>query len=392
MKPHLTSIELFTGAGGLALATHMAGFEHCALHEWNPDACDTIRSNSKACTVRGLKNWGDCVIEGDVGGSDFLSHAGVDLVAGGPPCQPFSMGGKAHGMADKRDMIPQFIRAVRETTPRAFIMENVRGLTRPAFANYLGYTILQLTYPDVIRKHRETWMGHYHRLQKTHTSGGSGGLFYNVVYEVLNAADYGVPQCRERIFIVGFRSDVSADWSFPKATHSRDSLLHDQWVSGEYWRRLGVSAPPTPSAATRRLKSLQANGRPSLAAWKTIREAVQDLPKPFTDRDNKGSVFNHRFQPGARPYPGHTGSPYDAPSKTLKAGDHGVPGGENMIAFDDGSCRYLTVREAARIQTFPDSWHFEGPWSEVMRQLGNAVPVDLAKIVARSVASTLCSK
>jgi DNA (cytosine-5)-methyltransferase 1 len=295
-------------------------------------------------------------------------------------------------MADKRDMIPQFIRAVRETTPRAFIMENVRGLTRPAFANYLGYTILQLTYPDVIRKHRETWMGHYHRLQKTHTSGGSGGLFYNVVYEVLNAADYGVPQCRERIFIVGFRSDVSADWSFPKATHSRDSLLHDQWVSGEYWRRLGVSAPPTPSAATRRLKSLQANGRPSLAAWKTIREAVQDLPKPFTDRDNKGSVFNHRFQPGARPYPGHTGSPYDAPSKTLKAGDHGVPGGENMIAFDDGSCRYLTVREAARIQTFPDSWHFEGPWSEVMRQLGNAVPVDLAKIVARSVASTLCSK
>jgi DNA (cytosine-5)-methyltransferase 1 len=112
------------------------------------------------------------------------------------------------------------------------------------------------------------------------------------------------------------------------------------------------------------------------------------LPTPRVDRESK-EFSNHRLNPGARAYPGHTGSPLDLPSKTLKAGVHGVPGGENMIAFEDGALRYLTVREAARIQTFPDTWHFEGAWSEAMRQLGNAVPVGLAEIVAKSVAARL---
>ena len=95
------------------------------------------------------------------------------------------------------------------------------------------------------------------------------------------------------------------------------------------------------------------------------------------------------FNPGARSYAGHTGSPLDEPAKTLKAGDHGVPGGENMLARVDGSVRYFTVREAARLQTFPDSYTFCGAWTEAMRQLGNAVPVRLAEVVASSVAETL---
>jgi DNA (cytosine-5)-methyltransferase 1 len=99
--------------------------------------------------------------------------------------------------------------------------------------------------------------------------------------------------------------------------------------------------------------------------------------------------MNHRLQLGARPYKGHTGSPIDFPSKTLKAGDHGVPGGENAIRFPDGTMRYLTVREAARVQTFPDQWELRGVWSEAMRQLGNAVPVQLAAVVAKSVAARL---
>lgn len=386
-----TSIELFSGAGGLALATHMAGFHHEGLFEWNKDACATLRSNSLACTVPCLSHWHDKITEGDVGKVPFTRYEGVDLVAGGPPCQPFSMGGKARGMEDPRDMIPHFIRAVREMRPRAFIMENVRGLTRAAFANYLSYTLLQLTHIELSRKKGEAWLAHFHRLQKHHTAtaGDSSATRYHVCHEVLNAANYGIPQCRERIFIVGFRADLNANWSFPDRTHSLEKLLWDQWVTGDYWQEQNLPRPAVmPEFVERRLRTLHLPFE-GIQPWRTIRQAVSDLPEPYEHFDSSGTVLNHRFQPGARPYPGHTGSPYDMPSKALKAGGHGVPGGENMIAFADGTCRYLTVREAARVQTFPDSWHFEGYWSEAMRQLGNAVPVDLAKVVAASVSRTL---
>jgi DNA (cytosine-5)-methyltransferase 1 len=101
-------------------------------------------------------------------------------------------------------------------------------------------------------------------------------------------------------------------------------------------------------------------------------------------------IPNHEFRDGARPYPGHTGSPLDEPSKALKAGAHGVPGGENMIAFPDGSFRYYTAREAARIQTFPDDYVFAGAWTESMRQIGNAVPVLLAETVGQSIVTSTC--
>jgi DNA (cytosine-5)-methyltransferase 1 len=127
-------------------------------------------------------------------------------------------------------------------------------------------------------------------------------------------------------------------------------------------------------------KALKDTGK---KAWRTLRDAIHDLPEPT----ETGSIAyaNHILRPGARAYPGHTGSPIDEPSKTIKAGAHGVPGGENMIAFNDGSVRYLTVREAARIQTFPDDYHFPVSWGESMRQLGNAVPVELGLAVAKSV-------
>ena len=121
----------------------------------------------------------------------------------------------------------------------------------------------------------------------------------------------------------------------------------------------------------------------TLKPWRTTRDAIAGLPEPTV----KGSEtwHNHKLQEGARSYPGHTGSVLDLPAKTLKAGVHGVPGGENMIALPDGRVRYLTVRESARLQTFPDDFRFHGSWTETMRQLGNAVPVELAHVVAASV-------
>jgi DNA (cytosine-5)-methyltransferase 1 len=125
--------------------------------------------------------------------------------------------------------------------------------------------------------------------------------------------------------------------------------------------------------------------------WRTVRDAIGDLPEPVENQETPG-VANHRLQPGARPYIGHSGSPLDLPAKTLKAGDHGVPGGENMVRLPDKRVRYFTVREAARLQTFPDSWCIEGAWSEAMRQIGNAVPVELGRVIADSVARALRSE
>jgi DNA (cytosine-5)-methyltransferase 1 len=247
---------------------------------------------------------------------------------------------------------------------------------------------LQLTFPEVGRRKSEDWLSHFRRLQKEKASGKAigKGLTYNVIPTLVNAADYGIPQKRERVFIVGFRSDLGIEWSFPKATHSFDALLYDQFVSGEYWKRHGFKKPATlekHAARIRRLGMLP----PDTLPWKTIRDALVGLPDPKSKAAK--TIPDHRFQDGAKVYPGHTGSPLDLPAKTLKAGDHGVPGGENMLVREDGSVRYFTVREAARIQTFPDGYRFHGSWTETMRQLGNAVPVMLGRTVAASVAEKL---
>lgn len=126
---------------------------------------------------------------------------------------------------------------------------------------------------------------------------------------------------------------------------------------------------------------------PQLLPWLTVRDALVGLPEPTMEAS--ALFFDHVLQPGARVYPGHTGSFIDSPAKALKAGVHGVPGGENMLRRVDGSVRYFSVREAARLQTFPDGYRFSGPWSEAMRQLGNAVPVRLAQIVAGSIGRAL---
>jgi len=383
----MRSIELFAGAGGLGIGASRAGFRPEAVIEWDRYCCDTIRENQD----RGhdpVSHWP--LHHGDVRAFDYSRIKDeIDLVSGGPPCQPFSICGKHAGPLDARDMFPEAVRAVRELHPRAFMVENVKGLTRVAFASYLEYIRLQLTYPEITTRHDEAWTDHHARLERHHTHGKPSGLHYRLVMRLLNAADYGVPQKRERVFLVGFRSDLDVEWTFPQPTHSEDALLWAQWRSGEYWARHGIPKRRRPAAQRANARAKQIDEPPTSLPWATVRDALSGLPDPEKEPRASDQFPNHRFQPGARSYAGHTGSPIDEPAKTLKAGDHGVPGGENMLRRSDDSIRYFSVRESARLQTFPDDFLFHGSWTETMRQLGNAVPVRLAEIVASSIRDQL---
>ena len=387
----MRSVELFTGAGGLALGMEAAGFRHDLVVERNKYCCDTIREN-QARGFAPLQGWR--LYAGDVSQFDFRSIEGeIDLLAGGPPCQPFSIGGKHQGPLDKRDMFPQVVRAVRELRPRVVLVENVKGLLREAFAKYFEYIILQLSHPEVQPKLDDDWTEHLDRLERHHTKGDAKGLHYKVLFQVMNAADYGVPQKRQRVIIVGFRADLRAEWAFPRPTHTLDALLRDQWVSRVYWDRYEVPRKDRPQIPKRlrtrveKLRSEQTLFEPEEKPWRTVRDALRGLPGP--EAKSHPMFHNHQHNPGARSYVGHTGSLFDEPAKTLKAGDHSVPGGENTLLKPDGSLRYFTVREAARLQTFDDDYVFHGAWTEAMRQLGNAVPVLLSQTVAEGIRSSV---
>lgn len=384
----IRSIELFAGAGGLALGMSEGGVTHQAIVEINRHACQTIRHNQRL-GVEPLVHW-PAPFEGDVRSFDFTPYVNSELVTGGPPCQPFSMGGKHQAFLDERDMFPQAIRAIREIQPKAFVIENVRGLVRKTFQAYFSYILLQMSYPLLVSQPGEEWEVHHERI-KLHRDAGIAPE-YIVEWKLINAADYGVPQQRWRVIFVGCRADQGVRFKFPKPSHSQDALLSSQWVTGKYWEEhgidLGIVQMP-PKSQLNRIIKLRENRElvEDFQRWRTVRDAICDLPSPTSKAGIE--IQSHKFQPGARTYAGHTGSPLDLPAKALKAGDHGVPGGENMLRFDDGSVRYFTVRESARLQTFPDCIQFNGSWGESMRQLGNAVPVMLAATVAKELINQL---
>jgi len=265
--------------------------------------------------------------------------------------------------------------------PRAILIENVRGLTRPKFLPYFEYVLMQLSLPEVTAATREGWREHRSRLHGLLRKEISVELRYDIYYRLINCADHGVPQMRYRVFVVGFRSDLGVQWRWPECTHSRAALELSK-LDGTYWPVHGERNPRRPEPPRR------TTGR--IARWQTVRDALNGLPDP---RSAEGArIPNHVFIPGARVYPGHAGSQLDLPAKTLKAGDHGNPGGENVLIQGDGTPRYLTVREAARIQTFPDEYEFAGPRTECMRQLGNAVPVLVGRILAEAIAARLLKR
>lgn len=383
-----TSIELFSGGGGLALAMHRAGFRHLLLNEYNPRGCATLRANAATDALNSSLPLGDeddrwPLVEGDVREIDFSPWLGsVDAVAGGVPCQPFSLGGVHRGHSDERNLWPELLRCVRETRPRVILAENVRGLLRPSFKPYWDYVLREIAAPFEQRAEDEAWHDHDKRLRKAQAISGDLSEHYDVHYALVNAANYGVPQVRWRVFVVAFRRDLGINWSFPESTHSWTSLAHA--LQGiDYWQDHGLERRG--DAVPRNLPN--ADG---LLRWRTLRDAIGDLPEPIERRELSGFP-HHVGWPGARIYKGHEPNVLDRPAKTVKAGVHGVPGGESVLRCDDGSIRYLTVREVARIMTFPDDWHFVGPRGEQMRQLGNAVPVLLGEVMTRAIAGALHS-
>lgn len=324
-------IEIFSGCGGLAAGMRNAGFNELALVEFNKDACRSLRANFDPGLVH----------EGDIRNFDYSRFHDVDAIVGGPPCQPFSLGGKHQAYDDKRDMFPEAARAISAVKPRGFLFENVKGLLRPSFSEYFEYIVLRLTFPDVVKGTRETWKRHLARLRRIDYDSYDG-VKYRVQHRLVNAVDYGVPQYRERVIIVGIRSDLNRDFVYPEKSKGKH---------------------------------------------RTVESVIRNLPQPSLNPDRR--YWDHVDKGAARAYPGHTGSPISQPAKTVKAGAHGVPGGENTLLFPDGTLRYMTVREAKLIQTFPASYRILGNWGEAMRQIGNAVPVRLATIMGRALKDAL---
>lgn len=391
----LACVELFTGAGGLALGLTRAGFHHRALIELDRHSVKTLNANRR---LIGFDERTE-IAATDVVTVDWRDYAGrADLVAGGVPCQPFSLGGKHRGHQDQRNLFPWMIRAVRETRPAAVLIENVKGLLRPSFRRFFDYVLRQLEMPELVARDGEPWEKHDARLVvATGTYERAGGLTYRVKPALIQAADYGIPQMRERVFIVAYRSDLGESWRSPVVDaagdgllHTEDALLYAQYVSGAYWDEHDLPQPRS-IPPMHRARAIDVGSRllaPTERRWRTVRDALRGLEKPTQGKAGLG-VADHVANPGARKYPGHDGSPLDWPAKTLKAGVHGVPGGENMLRYANGEVRYFTVREAARLQTFPDEYRFPCGWGESFRQLGNAVPVQLACVIGQQIADVL---
>ncbi|MGW3327082.1 DNA cytosine methyltransferase [Streptomyces virginiae] len=410
-----TSVELFAGGGGLVQASTNAGFRHLLVSELAKRACETLEANGFRGYDEGTPSRVLATSEvtplarGDVRSLDmtFLAERGVDLLAGGPPCQPFSLGGVARGDVDERNMFPEMFRAVREIRPKAVICENVRGLLRESFAPYFEYIQREMRLP-FLRRDGATWTEHDSALKERLAANDTDlAMRYEVQPFPVNAADYGVPQIRNRVILVAFRADLGVDWDlFHEAveeTHSQQALIRS-FQDESYWDE---RHPTVPRHVRDRARAAWSNQELPLsdgdtrAPWRTLRDALARLPEIDLELLDKktpqGGVPDHVGWPGARIYHGHTPNELDRPAKTVKAGVHGVPGGESVMRLDklaagghgDYLYRYMTVRETARVMTFGDDWTLCGPRGERMRQLGNAVPVRLGEVFANAVRATL---
>lgn len=325
-----TSVELFAGAGGLALGMEKAGFRHVLLNEMDPLACRTLRANRP--------EWN--VLEGDIRDADFSPlHGLVDFLSGGFPCQAFSYAGKKGGLNDTRGtLFFELARAVREIQPKVFMGENVKGL----LSHDGGKTM------EVIRN-------------------AIAELGYTLVEpRVLKAIMYKVPQKRERLILIAIRNDladrVQFRWPSP---YNRIMTLRDAFFKG------GLYPADVPSSDYQPYPEKKAKVMAMVPEGGDWRDLPEDVQKAYMG----GSYYLGGGKTGmARRLS------MDEPSLTLTC----APAQKQTERCHPTETRPLTVREYARIQTFPDEWQFEGNLTAQYKQIGNAVPVNLSYAIGRS--------
>ncbi|MFG6357977.1 MAG: DNA cytosine methyltransferase [Acetatifactor sp.] len=297
-------VSLFSGAGGLDLGFKMAGHDVVWANDLYEDAVHTYQ-----------KNIGDHIILEDVRKISADEIPDCDIVIGGFPCQGFSVANTKRHIGDERnELYKQLIRVIEDKRPKFFLAENVKGLT-----NLGKGEVFKMILSDF--EH----------------------LGYKVLYRILNAADYGVPQTRLRVIIVGVRRDIDWEYEFPKATHSQD-------------------------------------GRDGLSAWVNVSDALKGLPDP----DSENNIPNHtysKYKLNINGYIGHRLLDPDKPAPTVTArGDN--RGGVVILPHPNGQ-RRMSCRELATVQSFPVDYEFAGNNSSIYRQIGNAVPPLLAYAVAK---------
>lgn len=310
MQQPLTCVEICAGAGGQALGLAMAGFVHVALVEYEEDYCKVLKQNRP--------EWN--VICADVHDFDGRPYHGVDLLAGGVPCPPFSVAGKQLGQEDERDLFPEAIRLIKEIQPRAVMLENVRGFLDPGFDEYRDHIFTSI--------------------QK---------LGYVTHIKLLNASDYGVPQLRPRVVIIGIRKDQIGAFAYPDEQPDsaptvgdtlRDLMAQNGWEGAKQWASNANRIAPTLVGGSKK------HGGPDLGPTRA-RNAWAELGV-----DGRG-IAN------------------EAPS----------PGFEGMPR--------LTSRMMARIQGFPDTWTFGNRKTVACRMIGNAFPPPVARAVGGKIKECL---
>lgn len=325
----INNIELFAGAGGMALGLEQAGFNHIALNEINKEACKTLKWNRP--------KWN--VLEYDIKNINWKDYSNIDLISGGFPCQAFSHSGKREGMNDTRGtLFYEFARAIEEISPLCFLAENVKGL----LTHNQGDTL------DVILN-------------------TFSQLGYHVFKPLLlNANFYEVAQKRERLLIFGVKKEYAQYFNFNAPNSFKPIVLKDIFYKGKYYKKnLPLSLGNKYSVVKQEYFNKILPGK----NWKSlpIEDQKKYLGKMFYSEGGKTGILKRLSM--------------DEASVTLLTS----PSQKQTERCHPLETRPLTIREYARIQSFPDEWEFKGSISAQYRQIGNAVPVNLAKHVGKMI-------